>query len=46
MDEVFQVYKLMVVDDEYNIRDGISNAIPWADHNIEVVAQASTLWKP
>ena len=35
------MYKLMVVDDEYNIRDGISNAIPWADHNIEVVAQAS-----
>ena len=34
------MYKLMVVDDEYNIRDGIANAIPWADHNIEVAAQA------
>jgi two-component system response regulator YesN len=38
---VHTVYKLMVVDDEYNIRDGIANAIPWADHNIEVAAQAS-----
>ena len=35
------MYKLMVVDDEYNIRDGLVNVIPWKDCNVEVVAEAS-----
>lgn len=35
------MYKLMVVDDEFNIRDGIANAISWEDHNIHVVGAAS-----
>lgn len=35
------MYKLMVVDDEYNIRDGLVNVIPWKDCDIEVVGEAS-----
>jgi two-component system response regulator YesN len=35
------MYKLMVVDDEFNIRDGIANAIPWQNYDINVVGEAS-----
>ncbi len=34
------MYKLMVVDDEYNIRSGICTAIPWEQYGIEVVGEA------
>ncbi len=34
------MYKLVVVDDEYNIRDGIVNAVPWKDCNVVVVGEA------
>jgi two-component system, response regulator YesN len=34
-------YTLLVVDDESAIRDGISSAVPWAQHGIEVVGEAS-----
>jgi two-component system response regulator YesN len=36
------MYKLLVVDDEYNIRDGIVNAIPWHTCNAEVVGDAGS----
>jgi two-component system response regulator YesN len=35
------VLGLLVVDDEYSIRDGIANAIPWEKHGIRVVGQAA-----
>lgn len=34
------MYKLMVVDDEYNIRDGIVNAVPWETCGVVVVGEA------
>lgn len=34
------VYKLMIVDDEYNIRIGISEGIEWKDYDIKVVVTA------
>jgi two-component system, response regulator YesN len=34
-------YTLLVVDDECTIREGISAAIPWSAHGIEVVGGAS-----
>jgi two-component system, response regulator YesN len=34
------MYKLLVVDDEFNIRDGIINAIPWDKIGAEVVGEA------
>jgi len=33
--------KIMIVDDEENIRLGISEVIPWADFGMEVVGQAA-----
>lgn len=35
------MYRLLVVDDEPNIRDGLSNAVDWGTIGVEVVAQAS-----
>lgn len=35
------MYKLLVVDDEYNIRDGLANAIPWSSVDVEVVGSAA-----
>lgn len=35
------MYKLMIVDDEYNIRDGLVNVIRWKDYNVQVVGEAS-----
>lgn len=35
------MYKLMIVDDEYNIRDGLVNVIPWKNYGVEVVGEAS-----
>lgn len=34
------MYSLMIVDDEYNIRDGLVNAVPWDSIGVKVVAQA------
>jgi len=34
------MYTLMIVDDEFNIRDGLANAVPWQTIGVEVVAQA------
>jgi two-component system, response regulator YesN len=34
------MYKLLVVDDEYNIRDGIVNAVPWEICDVVVVGEA------
>ena len=34
------MYKLMIVDDEENIRRGMARGIPWNDMGFEVVAQA------
>lgn len=34
------MYKLLVVDDEYNIRDGIINAVPWDICDVVVVGDA------
>jgi two-component system response regulator YesN len=35
------MYKLMVVDDEYNIRDGIVHAVPWDTCDVVVVSEAA-----
>lgn len=34
------MYKLLIVDDEYNIREGLANGIPWHEVDIEVVGTA------
>lgn len=34
------MYKLLVVDDEYNIRDGIVNAVPWETCGVVVAGEA------
>lgn len=34
------MYKLLVVDDEFNIRDGIINAIPWDEIGAEIAGEA------
>lgn len=34
------MYKLLVVDDEYNIRDGIANTVAWETCNVVVVGEA------
>jgi two-component system response regulator YesN len=34
------MYKLLIADDEYEIRNGLSNYIPWNDIGFEVVGQA------
>jgi two-component system response regulator YesN len=34
------MYSLMIVDDEFNIRDGLVNAVPWQTIGVEVVAEA------
>jgi two-component system, response regulator YesN len=34
------MYKLLVVDDEFNIRDGIINAVQWDKIGVEVVGEA------
>jgi two-component system response regulator YesN len=34
------MHSLMVVDDEFNIRDGLVNAVPWHTIGVEVVAEA------
>ncbi len=36
------MYKLMIVEDEEIIRQGLLNGIPWTDLGFEVTAQAST----
>lgn len=35
------MYRLLIVDDEPNIRDGLANAVQWDTIGVEVVAQAS-----
>jgi two-component system, response regulator YesN len=35
------MYKLLIADDEYEIRNGLSNYFPWNDIGFEVVHQAS-----
>lgn len=35
------MYKLMIVDDEQSIRNGMANGIPWNDWGFEVIALAS-----
>lgn len=35
------MYRLMIVDDEFNIRDGIANAIPWSEHGVEIAGEAT-----
>lgn len=35
------MYRLLVVDDEFNIRDGLVNAVPWDRIGVEVAAQAA-----
>ena len=30
----------MIVDDEYNIRDGLVNVVSWKDHQVEVIGEA------
>lgn len=35
------MYKLMVVDDEYSIRDGIAHAVPWATCRVKVIGAAA-----
>jgi two-component system response regulator YesN len=34
------VYKLLIADDEYEIRNGLSNYFPWGEVGFEVVSQA------
>lgn len=34
------MHTLMIVDDEYNIRDGLVNLVPWNTIGVQVVAQA------
>lgn len=34
------MHSLMIVDDEFNIRDGLANAVPWATIGVRVAAQA------
>ncbi|UUZ79021.1 response regulator [Paenibacillus sp. P26] len=34
------MYKLLIADDEYEIRNGLSNYFPWSDVGFEVVSQA------
>jgi YesN/AraC family two-component response regulator len=34
-------YRLLIVDDDVNIREGITAAVPWSEHGIEVVGQAA-----
>jgi len=34
------MYSLMIVDDEFNIRDGLVNAVPWETIGVQVVASA------
>jgi len=34
------MHTLMIVDDEYNIREGLVNAVPWDSIGVKVVAQA------
>lgn len=36
------MYKLMIVDDEFHIRDGIANAIDWASMNVTISGTASS----
>lgn len=40
--QVISMYKLLVVDDEYNIRDGIINAVSWDLCGVEVVGEAAS----
>jgi len=35
------MYRLLIVDDEFNIRDGLANSVPWKDIGVEVVGTAS-----
>ena len=35
------MYKLLVVDDEFNIRDGIVNAVPWDTCSVVVAGEAA-----
>jgi two-component system response regulator YesN len=35
-----RIFKLIIVDDEAEIREGISRAIPWADYGISVIGLA------
>lgn len=35
------LYKVMIVDDESIIRRGIRSSIPWAEHDMEIVAEAA-----
>jgi two-component system response regulator YesN len=35
------VYRLLVVDDEANIREGMADAVPWEEHGVRLVGQAA-----
>jgi two-component system response regulator YesN len=35
------VYRLLVVDDEVNIREGMADAVPWERHGVRLVGQAA-----
>ena len=35
------MYRLLVVDDEANIREGMAGVIPWEDHGVRLVGQAA-----
>lgn len=34
------MYKILIADDEYEVRNGLSNYFPWKDYGFEVVYQA------
>lgn len=36
-----RVYRLLVVDDEANIREGMADAVPWERHGVRLVGQAA-----
>ncbi len=37
------MFKLMIVDDEFHIRDGIANAIPWNQIGVEVIGTCANV---
>lgn len=34
------MYKMMIVDDEYYVKEGIKQTIDWAKYQIEIVGEA------
>lgn len=41
MKGVYIMYKLLIADDEYEIRNGLSHYVPWHDIGFEVVSEAA-----